>query len=431
MAYTIPRRYTDSVNRRWLRDLFVLPLLMIPLLAAACGGNGNGTPTPTPMPTPTPTPTRIPGATPTPTPIIATLGLKSELVTRAIAPAKLAFAPDGRLFYSEFKSRKESTGSIRIVTPDGELLPEPFAEVRVGSAGQWGLFGLAFDPSFNTNRYVYAYLIEPTPEDGGQAIVMRFTDSDNKGTDATVIIGDLPESDPEELTPHVGGEILFGPDGYLYVSLGDFAPLPEVQSGNPSPQNLGILQGKILRVKKEDGSPAPNNPFANTPAADPRIFAYGLRNVFDFTFHPETRQLYANDNGPENCDELNLVAAGQNYGWPQSLESRVEDCSNGQPVPPIHVYARPGFQGEDFGSNVAPTAIQFVTGDLYPSLAGSLLVCEFNTGFMRALVLGGDNQDQVVDDDVVVKDCTLDIAVGPDGVIYYSNGTEIRRLLPE
>ena len=401
----------------------VLTLSTVLLLAAACGGE-EGPAVEQPSLTPPATASSQPTSTSFP-------GIRSEVVVPdAQFPVKLAFAPDGRLFYSEL-----GTGNIRVISADGQLLPEPFAHVNVAEFQLWGLFGLAFDPEFDTNHYVYAYFIEPTLEGGGRAVVMRFTDSDNTGTDATVIGGDLAESGPMDETPHVGGNIMFGPDGYLYVSLGDFAPFAETIGARIetafNAQNLGILPGKILRVDKKDGSPPPDNPFVNLPDADPRIFTYGLRNVFDFTFHPQTGQLYANDNGPENCDELNLVTKGENYGWPLSFEFGVEDCSKGQPVPPIHVYARPGMKGEELGSSVAPTAIQFVTGDLYPSLAGSLLICEWNTGFMRALVLGGENQDEVLSDDVVAEDCQLDIAVSPDGIIYYSNSSEIRRLLPE
>ena len=355
-------------------------------------------------------------------PGLARFTFTSELVTTAEAPAKLAVAPDGRLFYSEYRA-----GDIRIISADGQLLEKPFAHVDIAEyvlqgVNHWGLFGLAFDPEFDKNHYVYAYLMRPTAE-GGQATLMRFTDVDNQGTDPTVILGDLPAVDT---TPHVGGNILFGPDGYLYISLGDFNP--EGVGPPPEIQNLGFLHGKILRVQRDGSAPA-DNPFVDMPEADPRIFAYGFRNVFDFTFHPVTGRIYANDNGKDNCDELNIVDKGQNYGWPQSLDS--ERCHNPDAVEPIHLYSGPDMKPEEEGSAVGPTAVEFLTdsGDL-------LLTCEVNTGFMRLLLLGGPDYDEVKEDRVIAEDCTLDIARAPDGTIYYSNGGypaggEIRRLIPE
>ena len=348
---------------------------------------------------------------------LARFTFTSELVTAADAPVKLAAAPDGRTFYSEYRA-----GNIRIISADGQLLEQPFAHVDVAEfkqagVNQWGLFGLAFDPEFETNHYLYAYLIRPTA-DGGQAAVMRFTDIDNQGTDPTVILADLPKA-RVNATLHVGGNILFGPDGYLYLSLGDFGP----GSVGREPQDLSLLQGKILRVDKADGSAPPDNPFVDDPDADPRIFAYGLRNPYDFTFHPTTGRMYATDNGQANCDELNIVDKGENYGWPQSLDDEV--CHNPGAVEPIYLYAMPGKRPEEEPSNVGPTAVEFLTdsGEL-------LLTCEVNTGFMRLLLLEGPDYDVVKETRVLAEDCTLDIAAAPDGSIYYSNATEIRRLVP-
>lgn len=391
LSYTVHLTFDIllAMNRGRLCLCLVLTLSTVLLLGAGCGGGDSG--------------------------------IRSEVVVPdAQFPAKLAFAPDGRLFYSELR-----TGNIRVIDADGLLLEQPFAHVDVGTYQFWGLFGLAFDPDFETNHYVYAYFIKPIP-DGGRGVVMRFTDINNQGTDPTVILADLPQSSNTESTPHAGGGLLFGPDGYLYLSLGDFSPFAELLSPPLDSQDLSVLQGKIVRVNK-DGSAPPDNPFVDDPDADPRIFAYGLRNPYDFSFHPSTGRMYANDNGNEDCDELNIVERGQNYGWPLAREG----CRNPDAVGPIHSFALPDKAPEEPGSNVGPTALEFVFGDIHPALADSLLACEFNTGFMRALVLGGENQDEVLSDDVVAEDCQLDIAVSPDGIVYYSNQTEIRRLLPE
>jgi glucose/arabinose dehydrogenase len=196
-------------------------------------------------------------------------------------------------------------------------------------------------------------------------------------------------------------------------------------------QDLGSPLGKILRVDKGDGSAAPDNPFVDVPGADPRVFAYGLRNPYDFSFHPQSGQIYEAENGPSNCDEINIIMPGENYGHPMSYSDAEEPpCLERPGATPIYLPHRPGMRPEVFGSNVAPTGIHFVSGDVYPSIGDALLYCEWNTGFMRRLVLAGPGQDRVVDDSIVVEDCHLDITTDSEGIVYYSSFWEIRRLVP-
>jgi len=358
--------------------------------------------------------------------------LASELVTSAEFPVSLAFAPDGRLFYNEF-----TTGNVRIITASGQLLPQPFAHVDVAvskwtelglpsSPELWGLLGLAIDPDFEQNHYVYVYFMEPTlGNDEARPVVMRFTDQDNVGISPKAIVGDLEESRSELGFANMGGGIHFGPDGYLYVSIGDRLEFTS--------EDLTVPTGKILRLRKENGAAAPDNPFLGEPEADPRIFAYGLRNTIDFTFNPESGVIYGNESHTERCHELNIIKAGQDYGWPASRLNLTCGRPKERPesIPGIYSYASSGRNPEDVYSYTTPTGIEFVTGDRYPRLRGSLLICEFVTKFMRRLELSGDEQDEVVADEVATEDCSLDIATSPDGVIYYSNETEIRRLVPE
>ena len=375
-------------------------------------------PTDTPAPTPTPTPERV-RATPTPAPTtgVPDVDVTSELVTQAKFPVALAFAPDGRLFYNEFQ-----TGDIRVFD-DGQTLL--FAHVDAFHRGECGLLGLAIDPDFTDNHYVYVYFIEPVDsrDDIGHPVVMRFTDVDGQGRDPTLLVEDLPNTNPE-VCGHVAGNLHFGPDGYLHLSLG------EMEFKKPA-QDLGSPLGKILRLDKRDGSPAPDNPFVNEDGADPRVFAYGLRNPFDYTFHPRSGRIYAPDNGLGNCDELNVVEAGGNYGHPESsFEQEDPPCLERAGVRPIYLYSRPGMRPEVFTSNIAPTGVHFVSGAVYPSLGDALLSCEFNTGFMRRILIAGPELEQVRDDSIVVEDCQLDVAVDLEGIVHYSNLGEIRRLVP-
>ena len=381
----------DSVRETVGIFILVIAGVSLMLLAASCGGDGNP------------------------------FGLKSERVTTADRAAAMAFAPDGRLFYAE-----QLTGNIRVVTAEGELLEEPFAQVEVALYIEWGLTGLALDPEFETNHYVYAFLTEPVDPDTPVArpAVVRFTDSSNKGVDPKVIIDDLPETLPAAPGFNANGSIHFGPDGFLYVSLGDY-DTPELV------QDLSDPVGKMLRVSKGDGSPAEDNPFVDDPEADPRIFAYGFREPFDFAFHPGAGQVYGSDNTTVSCEELNLIQAGANYGWPDVGEFPYSDCQAGEGSKAIHLFAQEGMQPGDFLSMPVVSGLEFVSGDAYPLLGDSLLVCESETKLMRRLTLSGPDLGQVMADDVIAEDCQLDIAVSPDGIIYYSNEGEIRRLVPE
>ena len=376
-----------------LRGLTVLlaAALLFALLASACGGDGEENP----------------------------FGVKSELVTDAQSAVTLAFAPDGRLFYGE-----HSIGDIRVVTADGELLEEPFAHVDVELGLEWGLTGLAIDPDFETNHYVYVYfthVVKPGSPVDARPIVVRFTDKDGRGVDRKVIVDDFPKPS-ERPGLNSNGSIGFGPDGYLYITVGDY------DAGLS--QDLSISPGKMLRVNKEDGSAAPDNPFVDDPNVDSRIFAYGFREPFDFVFHPETGQIYGSDNTPGSCEELNLIEAGANYGWPDVGEFPWSDCSVGEQIPAIYFFAKDDMAPEDYLSTVVASGKGFVSGDVYPLLGDSLLVCETETALMRRLVLSGASLDQVESNDVVVRDCVRDIAVSPDGIVYYSNKEGIRRLDP-
>ena len=162
----------------------------------------------------------------------------------------------------------------------------------------------------------------------------------------------------------MSGNLGFGPDGYLYFSIG------EMEFKDPA-QDLGSPPGKIHRIDKSDGSAAPDNPFFDEREADPRVFAYGLRNTFDFMFHPQSGKIYAPENGLGNYDELNIIEVGKNYGHPKSsFVGEDLPCSERAWVKPIYLFSKPGIRPEVFGPNVAPTRAHFVSADVY-SLVGN------------------------------------------------------------
>ena len=388
------------------RILAICPLFLLLILveiSSACGGGDSKEPEPNPF------------------------GLKSELVAPAANADAIAFAPDGRLFFAE-----HWTGAIRVVSADGQLAPDAWATVpNIAANLYWGLTGLAIDPEFESNRYVYALyteLIEAGPPLVGRPVLVRFADQGGKGSDLRVIVGDLPEA--EESGPNVNGSIHFGADGFLYLTLGDYNRRLELGPlGKELPQDLGSPIGKLLRINKEDGSAPADNPFVNQPGADPRIFAYGFRNAFDFASNASNGRMFGSDNGGRTCEEINVIEKGADYGWPRT-EQTPFDCGATPQQAPIHLLALEGMKPADLDSVVGVTGIDLISGDVYPVLGGdSLVVCESRSLLMRRLLLEAPGLNSVTADDVIGRDCVA-VATNKDGLIYYSTVYEIRRLLP-
>jgi len=354
-------------------------------------------------------------------------GLTSEVVAPAANADAIAFAPDGRIFFAE-----HWTGAIRVVKPDGQPLADPWAIVPdLAPNLYWGLTGLAIDPKFSSNHYVYAFYtrrVRAGPPSVGKPVIVRFTDQGEKGSDIQVIVGDLPEAD-EAANFNLNGSIQFGPDGFLYLTLGDYDRRLETGPlGKQLPEDLSVPLGKILRVNKEDGSAPADNPFADLQGADKRIFAYGFRNHFNFAFHPADGRLYGSDNGGRTCEEINIVEKGADYGWPRT-EQTPFDCAGTPQKAPIHLLAQEGMAPADLDSTVGVSGIDFVSSKVYPVLGDSLVVCESRPQLLRRLALEAPSFERVTADDVIARDCS-EVATNPAGVLYYSTQYEIRRLVP-
>jgi glucose/arabinose dehydrogenase len=218
----------------------------------------------------------------------------------------MEISPDGRLFVTE-------QGGTMKVFQNGALLQSNFfrdTPLTVDSAGERGLLGIAFDPHYEANHFVYVYYTATTPATHNR--VSRFT------ADAT---GDLalPGSETVILdldnlsaaTNHNGGAIHFAPDGTLFIGVGDNA------NGNNA-QSLTSLFGKVLRINPDGSIPA-SNPFFNVTAGNDRaIWALGLRNPFTFAFQPGTGRLFINDVGQSSFEEIDVGTPGANYGWPMT-----------------------------------------------------------------------------------------------------------------
>ena len=229
-------------------------------------------------------------------------GFAETLVASGIvSPTAMAFAPDGRLFVCE------QGGALRVIKNDA-LLSTPFVTLTVNSAGERGLLGIAFDPDFANNNFLYVYYTATSPAIHNR--LSRFTaNGDIAVPGSEVVILDL--NNLSSATNHNGGAIHFGPDGTLFIAVGENA------NGSNS-QTLTNLLGKVLRINSNGTIPS-DNPFFSTATGNNRaIWALGLRNPFTFDFQPGSGRLFINDVGQNTWEEINDGIAGSNYGWPDT-----------------------------------------------------------------------------------------------------------------
>jgi glucose/arabinose dehydrogenase len=316
-------------------------------------------------------------------------------------PLGLNFAPDGRLFFNEATS-----GTVRVaerVDGQARLLPQAFAQLETAKGPESGMLGLALHPEFEQNHWVYLYYTEPDVNRKDRVPlrnrVVRFTERNNVGTEMTVILDDLAVS---RRAVHNGGILRFGPDGKLYVTVGN----AENENNSQDPKKLN---GKVLRLEP-DGSTPSDNPIPGSP-----VYALGFRNPFGMTFEPGTGQVWVTENSGDHDDEVNALEPGGNYGFP-TYEGFGNDPKYKDPV------------WSSGSRTIGPTGLVFYTGDQIPQFQGDLFFCAINTGALTRLRLGGPDRRSVEGGEEVVNNCHLDVVNGPDGALYYSSVNQIVRL---
>jgi glucose/arabinose dehydrogenase len=352
--------------------------------------------------------------------------LPDGAVIQTIVPANqgnnivaMDFTPDGRLLYTEKISgygAQGFTAYVRVVV-NGVLQPAPVIEFPVEVDGERGLLGLAVDPNFNANHYVWVYLTSsastPAPAHACglyENRVVRFVlDSNNLGSNAKVM-GCFPVA--QYTTIHNGGNLHFGPDGKLYVTVGNNN---ETNNSSDPSQNLGSPLGKLHRFNPTDPLSSPtDNPFYNMPSAVKSIYAFGLRNSFDFTFDPIGGKIFATENGEACDDEINRLLAGGDYGWRPSYPCDDETGPNPtyNTIPPL-IYWTP---------SLAPTGITIYNGDLFPEWKGDLFMCSFkdSTTALHHFKLNPARTAITAHTIISGTHCRTDVLGGPDGTLYYS-----------
>lgn len=392
--------------------------IIVALIVSACGAGEAPPPILTPpptttalpstfTPTPVPPPTEIPVTslpdTPAPLPTATPIPTATPLPQSSYPPqigvstwlknpnqiTYLTHAGDGsgRLFLVE------KQGRVMIIAGD-EILPEPFLDIRnlVDSGpSERGLLSIAFAPDYEESGVFYVYYSD-RPGDGDSIIARYHTSSDPNRAESDS--AEILLSIDEPAANHNGGQLQFGPDGYLYIGLGDGGSANDPWD---NAENLSVLLGKMLRiaVDTDSGYLIPrDNPFVDQASARPEIWAYGLRNPWRFSFDRFSGDLYIADVGQNKWEEIDFQSAGsaggQHYGWDTTEGNHcfepAEGCDRSGITFPVAEY------GHDQGCSV--TGGYVYRGGLYPQLSGIYFFADFCTGEIWAMQQDSSGQWQ-------------------------------------
>lgn len=313
-------------------------------------------------------------------------------------PWGLAMLPDYSLLITE------KSGSI-IHFKEGtkyEVSKVPETYLR----GQGGLMGIALHPDFTNNKRIYFTQSSSvdSDEEGGNTALFSATLSDDTLTDVKLLYKAQPNT---RVGRHFGSRIVFDNEGYLYFSVGDRGRRDD------NPQDLTRDAGKIYRLH-DDGTIPSDNPFVETDGAVKAVFSYGHRNPQGMVRHPETGAIWTHEHGPLGGDEINIIQAGANYGWPKITYGK-----NYSGTTITKDTALPGMEQPLYYwiPSIAPSGMAFVSGDVYPEWEGSLLVGSLKFEYLERLVI---ENNKVIYREKVAEDIgrVRDVIMGTDGYIY-------------
>jgi aldose sugar dehydrogenase len=287
-------------------------------------------------------------------------------------PWALAFLPDGSMLISE------RPGRLRVFR-DGALLPDPVPGLpEIAATGQGGLLDLALHPRFEENRWLYFTYAAPVGN-GVNTRLARARLEDDRLHDLEVLFTAEPASRGGR---HFGSRIVFDRDGYVFLSVGDRGDMPRAQ-------RLDDHAGTIVRLH-DDGRVPDDNPFVGREGARPEIYAWGVRNPQGLTLHPDTGALWEHEHGPRGGDEINIIAAGRNYGWP--VISHGIDYSGAPIGDGIREKAGMEQPLHQWTPSIAPSGMAFYQGDAFPEWEGDLLVGALAHRHLARLTLNADNE---------------------------------------
>jgi glucose/arabinose dehydrogenase len=285
---------------------------------------------------------------------------ETRVASALSSPTSLDIAHDGRVFVAQ------QNGTIRIIKNDS-LLSSSFAKITVDSNGERGLLGITLDPDFDHNGYLYVYYTATSPTSHNR--VSRFTANGDKvvaGSEKVLLdFGSIGDA-----IWRMGGAVHFGPDGKLYISVGD-------QQDTSKPQKLDNPFGKILRINS-DGTIPTDNPFYNsTTGINRAIWAYGLRNPYTTAFDPATGKFFINDVGQDTWEEIDEGKAGRNFGWP-GTEGNFAQADHPNYTKPIYTYSHNNGAAITGGAFYSPEISQFPS-----KYKGDYFFVDFGTGEIR------------------------------------------------
>ena len=332
---------------------------------------------------------------------------ETRVATGLASPTLMAFAPDGRLFVAQ------QAGALRVIK-NGALLTQPFLNLSVNSSGERGLLGVAFDPNFASNNFLYVYYT--TSASPVHNRLSRFTASasnpDVVAAGSEVQLLNLPAL--SSATNHNGGSIHFGNDGKLYIAVGENA-------NSANSQSFTTPLGKLLRINPDGSIPADNPFLSQTTGINQAIWARGLRNPFNFAVDRTTGRIHLNDVGQDTWEEVNLAIAGSNFGWPQT-EGNTPPGVAGVRYP-IHTY-------QNAGTSCAITGAAFyrpTTATFPAAYNGRYFFGDYCGGFIR--MLSPPNYSTSANFATGISSL-VDIEVSPDGSLYYlaRGGGEVFRV---
>jgi glucose/arabinose dehydrogenase len=330
-----------------------------------------------------------------------------KLVQGLEHPWSLAFLPDGRMLVTE------RAGRLRVVSADHKLDARPVAGLpEIVAHGQGGLLDVVLHPQYARNGWIYISYSAPDKagrdKGWGTALARGKLLSDAKGhrlTDVQLLFSMEPKT---RAAHHFGGRIVFDNKGFAYLTLGDRGDMPRAQK-------LDDHAGSVIRLH-DDGRVPKDNPFVNRAGAKPEKFTLGNRNMQGAALHPRTGELWTHEHGPQGGDEVNVIRAGRNYGWPvitygvnYGIGTKIgEGTSKPGMEQPLHVWV----------PSIAPSGMAFYTGDKFPRWKGNVLVGALRDEMLVRLEL---DDEKVVREERMIKGQIgriRDVRVGPGGFVY-------------
>jgi glucose/arabinose dehydrogenase len=321
------------------------------------------------------------------------------MVEGLVNPWSIAFLPDGRMLVTE------RPGRLRMVSKDFKLDPVPVEGLPpIVETGQGGLFDVVLHPGFAENGWIYIAYNGPGSSGWGTEM-LRARLEGNRLLDTQILFRLQPKTRTGQ---HFGGRIVFDRKGFVYLTLGE-------RGDKERAQRLDDHAGSVIRLH-DDGRVPADNPFVNRPGARPEKFTLGNRNMQGAALHPQTGELWTHEHGPQGGDEVNVMRAGRNYGWPvitygvnYGIGTKIgEGTEKAGMEQPLYTWV----------PSIAPSGMTFYSGDRFPNWRGNLFVGSLKFQLLARLELDGE---KIVKEERLIQGelgRIREVRTGPDGYIY-------------